>query len=607
MRVSFIKVVERRIYSLLTLLLALAFISPVKTLAADPEVALWLEILHNNGARSRLINAGSGLEDFGGVARFSTVLWQLRNEAWQLNRMARRGAPQRGVIVVSSGDNFLTGPEFNASLEAGVPFFDSIAVSRFLYDAVSFGNHEFDFGPDILADFIEGTTLYGLRFVSANLDFSGEPRLQELVNNYRIGTHRTVRWKSRLIGIVGATTDNLQSISSPRNVVANAAQPAVQAEIDALQNRGVDIIMVMSHLQNLDQDIALASQLSGVDVMIAGGSDEVLANTGDLLVPGDVPYGPYPLVATNADGKDVPVVTTGGNYKYVGRLVVGFDAHGNVVEIDHDRSLPVRVAGGSNPDAVDPDPLLEAFVVQPVADSVAGLATNVIGTSDVQLDARRSEVRSRETNMGNLVADAQLWQAIRSAADYGAPVPDVAVVNGGAIRSDELYGPGDITEQDTFDILPFADFVTIVPAIPRSQFKEIMENAVSQVLSGFGTGRFAQVAGFSMAYDADGTAQELDPDGNVVTAGTRVVDITLDDGTPIVSGGAVVPGGALNIATLDFLARGGDQYPFRGAPFTSVGVPYRQALEDYIEMAIAGTIAASQYPEGGEGRITRIN
>jgi 5'-nucleotidase len=134
-----------------------------------------------------------------------------------------------------------------------------------------------------------------------------------------------------------------------------------------------------------------------------------------------------------------------------------------------------------------------------------------------------------------------------------------------------------------------------------------MENAVSQVLRGFGTGRFAQVAGFSMAYDADGTAQELDPDGNVVTAGTRVVDITLDDGTPIVSGGAVVPGGALNIATLDFLARGGDQYPFRGAPFTSVGVPYQQALEDYIEMAIAGTIAASQYPEGGEGRITRMN
>jgi 5'-nucleotidase len=110
-----------------------------------------------------------------------------------------------------------------------------------------------------------------------------------------------------------------------------------------------------------------------------------------------------------------------------------------------------------------------------------------------------------------------------------------------------------------------------------------------------------------MVWDAAGTPQELDFDDNVVTPGTRVQSVVLDDGTPIVVAGSVVPGAALTIATIDFLARGGDQYLFRGAPFKSVGVTYQQALENHIEMTLGGLITAADYPEGGEGRITRIN
>ncbi len=82
--------------------------------------------------------------------------------------------------------------------------------------------------------------------------------------------------------------------------------------------------------------------------------------------------------------------------------------------------------------------------------------------------------------------------------------------------------------------------------------------------------------------------------------------MVLTDGTPIVSGGAVVPGPDLNVATIDFLARGGDQYPFRGAPFTNVGVTYQQALANYIVNPLAGLITATDYPFGGEGRITEL-
>jgi 5'-nucleotidase len=64
---------------------------------------------------------------------------------------------------------------------------------------------------------------------------------------------------------------------------------------------------------------------------------------------------------------------------------------------------------------------------------------------------------------------------------------------------------------------------------------------------------------------------------------------------------------SVNVATIDFLARGGDQYPFRGKPFTTLGVTYFQAVLDYLIEDLGGTVTAADYPEGGEGRITRLN
>jgi 5'-nucleotidase len=209
-----------------------------------------------------------------------------------------------------------------------------------------------------------------------------------------------------------------------------------------------------------------------------------------------------------------------------------------------------------------------------------------------------------ETNEGNLIADSLKWHAEQVAAAYGLPMPDVALQNGGGIRNNTVIPAGDITLLDTFGMVPFPNFVSMVPAIPRSQFKEILENAVSAVE--FGSGRFAQVSGFSFSWDPAGTAQVLDNDGNVVTPGTRVADVKLDDGTVIVSAGAVVAGPALNIATIDFLARGGDQYPYRGAPFTNLGATYQQALANYIEFGLSGVITAADYPFGGEGRIVKL-
>jgi 5'-nucleotidase len=388
-------------------------------------------------------------------------------------------------------------------------------------------------------------------------------------------------------------------------VVVNEVLPAVQAEVEKLEAMGVDKIIFISHLQDIEGDIALAEELAGIDVMVAGGGDELLANPGDLLVPGDEDevFGAYPQTAVDMDGNSLPVVTTSGQYFYLGRLVVDFDKWGNVIDIGND-SGPVRVAGGACDgtlpcdDAVAPDPQMQALVTAPVAAFVAELESNVIGTSAFDLDGRRSSVRSKEANEGNLIADALRWQAAQLAGEFGVPVPDVALQNGGGIRNDDIIPAGNITEKDTFDMVPFPNFVSVFPAISRDQFKEIMENTVSRAVAGDipgGTGRFAQISGFSMTWSESGTAQVLDGDGNVTTLGTRVQSIVLDDGTPIVSGGAVVPGPAITVATIDFLARGGDQYPFRGEPFTVLGASYQQALANYIVDGLGAVIDGADY------------
>ena len=559
---------------------------------------------HNNDGESKLLGAPEQ-PDFGGVARFAALVGKLRAEAEKGGR--------RGAIVVSSGDNFLAGPEFTASLRKGVPFYDALALKAVGYDAVAIGNHEFDFGPDTLADFIESFGVHGPPFLSVNLDMSDEERLAALVERGRIVSSTTVRRKGERIGIVGATTPALASVSSPRRVkvLQNVAE-LIQAEVDALSRRGVDKIVLISHLQGLAEDRALIPRLRDVDIVIAGGGDELMASDTTPLVPGDaITPDPatgeplrYPLYVKDGTGTDVPVVTTAGDYKYVGRLVVDFDRNGKVIGVDRS-SGPVRVSGVA-PDAVAPHPTVQRTVAEPVQRFVDGMASNVVAQSAVALDGRREPgVRTQETNLGNLTADALLAAGRKNAASYGVTPPDVALQNGGGIRNNSLIPAGPITELDTFSIAPFGNFVSVVPNVPRAQFKEILENAVSRIP--VADGRFAQVAGFRFEYDPDGTAQVVTDDGTVVTPGTRVRTVVLDDGTTIVENGQVVPGPALSVATNDFSARGGDQWPFRGLPFTTVGVTYQQALLTYITDDLNGRITAEDYPETGSGRITVVS
>jgi 2',3'-cyclic-nucleotide 2'-phosphodiesterase (5'-nucleotidase family) len=564
----------------------------------EEDVSLWLSLLHSNDGESKLLGSG----DSGGAARFATVVERLRSASAGFGARARTGA-----LTISSGDNFLAGPEFNASLEKGVPFYDSIALDRIGFDALTIGNHEFDFGPDVLADVIEGAPATG-PWLSANLDVSAEPALAALADGGRIAPSAVLEVGGTRVAVIGATTERLRSISSPEDVVVNQVLPAVQAEVARHRADGVDIIILSSHLQSIEEDEALAPLLSGVDIMIAGGGGELLANGDDLLQPADAedgPSRPYPVLVTDADGKQLPIVTTSGDYAYVGRLIAGFDADGELVRIN-DESGPVRVIGGDVPDAAEPDAVLQRRVVEPVRAAVDALAANVVASTEVRLSGiRAGGVRTQETNLGNLVADALLFEGRRAAAGLGVAEPVVAIQNGGGIRNNDVF-PADlasgVTELDTFRVLPFSNFVAIVPDVSRATLTAILENAVSRVE--FVDGRFAQVAGLRFTWDA------------AAPAGSRVTEVVLDDGTAIVSGGAVVDGPPVSVATIDFLVNGGDDYPFGAPSFARSTVTYQQALLNYLvapaaDGGLGGAITAADYPEvpspGDGARIDRVN
>jgi 2',3'-cyclic-nucleotide 2'-phosphodiesterase (5'-nucleotidase family) len=593
--------------------------SPLSSSRSD-EVDFCLTLLHNNDGESKLLPT-TALPDFGGIARFAALVDQLRAAAETEDAAVagpascnRPGLGKRAAVLVSSGDNFLAGPEFAASLERGTHF-DAAALDLIGYDGLAIGNHEFDFGPDVFADFLAGFRITSAPFLSANLDVSGEPRLASFASQGRIAKSVVVERKGEKIGLIGLTTPLLPSISSPGNVVASPALvAAIQGEVTALEGQRVNKIILLSHLQSVLEDLALIPQTRGLDIVVAGGGSDLLLNPNrpnTPIVPGDLPRTQvptaYPTAAIDADGRSVLLVTTEGNYKYVGRLVAGFDKQGEIVDIG-DASGPVRVAGTNVPDGVAPDPEVQARVVAPVEAFVAELAARLVATSEVALEGRRSLIRTIETNLGNLVADALLWQARERAAEFGVPLPQVALQNGGGIRNDNVIPPGPLSELTTFSILPFSNFLAVVPELPREHFKELLENAVSRVE--FSDGRFAQIAGFEYSYTTSGTAQVVNTAGEVLTPGTRVRSVTLDDGTPIVVDGVVQPGPGITIATIDFLANGGDLYPYRGVPFTIfTGVPYQLALENFLRDGLSGQVTAAAYPAtppAPPARITRL-
>lgn len=550
-----------------------------------------LTLFHNNDGESKLF----GDANFGGAAYFKTTLDELR--------VQHAGRDQ---LTVSSGDNFLAGLAFNASLASGPlgnrTYYDALALQQIGYDAITIGNHDFDFGPEVLADFV---TFYNNQggtapFISANLDFSGEANLQALADNGKIAKSTIVTKNGNQYGIIGVTTETLPNVSSPGNVTVNPVLSAIQAEVAALESQGVNKIILSSHLQAIGNELALIPQLKGIDVVIAGGGDELLLNASNARNTLAQRSGPYPLTVQDADGKNVAVVTTVGEYLYVGQLHVDFDDNGEVVNVSGD---PVVV----DKKAVSPDPVMQATVITPLTGALTAANAVEIGTTEVFLEHSEGNtngprvIRQRETNLGNLVADAFVW-AVQN-EDKGLTQGNrlLGLTNSGGIREDlDNDENGRITQGEVQAVLPFQNSMAVIGNVNVPTLIAALENAVSRIQAdGTGTdGRFAQISGFEFDYDRNRAA------------GSRILEVRLADGTKVWSINEEVSyDGLFDLATNSFLAGSGtpDGYNFgTDVTKTILSTGYADALLGYIQLGLNGVITASAYPLSGAGRINAV-
>jgi len=510
------------------------------------------------------------------------------------------------TVVLSSGDNYIVGPFMNASADPAASNLcnivkgrgDVLILNAIGIQAAAFGNHEFDDNTALVRSLLlpDGAVGYpgtAFPYLSANVVFTNDNNLKSQVTNdlleaasisNRIARSCTIAVGGELLGIVGATTPELATLSSPGGalVLTNVAAE-VQGAVDALTNAGIDKIILLAHLQQLENEIALAGRLRGVDVIVAGGSHALLAKPSDRLRTGDVRQGDYPLATNDLDGRTVYVLNTAANYRYVGRFVAEFDAGGAIV----------GVSGLSGAYATDDQGVSDAgnHAPDPVVTNVVGLLAGIIdakdgnlfGRTSVYLNGIRESVRTEETNLGDLTADANLRRGRQ--AD---PATSISLKNGGGIRDSigailseggEVVrvpppanprvgkAEGDVSQLDIENALRFNNALALV-TLTAQQLRDAMEWSVA----GSGTpGQFPQVGGMEFSFNPTNAPMTYYSSSNgtptnIAFPGERLRSLValLADGQQdlVVENGQLVgdPSRTFRMATLAFMVAGGDRY-----------------------------------------------
>ncbi|MAH63082.1 MAG: bifunctional metallophosphatase/5'-nucleotidase [SAR324 cluster bacterium] len=522
------------------------------------------------------------------------------------------------TLFVSSGDNILPGPRFYAAEQRLVKNLtgsnepghaDIVLLNEMGVQASALGNHEFDVGPGELADAIEadGSSTAQFPYLAINIDFSGDENFQIGMNGEMIGDlagkvagYAVAKIGGESIGLIGVVTPTLPFISSPYGLDVSPPPtssmkeltPIIQEAVDSLHAIGINKIILLSHMQQIEYEKELANLIKGVDIIVAGGSDTRMGDLNDRLFSNDLITDKafaenYPYETTDAEGNPVILVNVDADYKYLGRLVVTFDEKGRV-----------------QPDSIDPQVSGAYAATEEIVDLVGGIRNvgviairnavqevitrqfgNVVGYTKVYLDGRRSKVRTEETNLGNLSADANLWYANQLSEQ---PV-HLSLKNGGGIRtgigsalvppgatdySKAVYTPpvanpeaktaeGAVSEGHLRATLRFDNGLVVV-SVTAAELKDLLENGLADTAVGRTPGRFPHVAGMKFSYDSTMRPRSTSGTGQRVRS---LVTLT-SDGTvkdTIVKDGEIFgnPDRRFNLVTLNFLANGGDDYPFQ--------------------------------------------
>lgn len=389
------------------------------------------------------------------------------------------------------------------------------------YDAVSLGNHEFDFGLDSLKALTEAAEF---PILDANI-ISKETGLPYLDDN-EIFTFGDMK-----VGVFGLDTPESQTKASPKNVkdvtflAGEELYACAQAQVDFLEAQDCDYIICLSHL-GLDEEsvgnrsVDVAANVSGIDLFVDGHSHTKL------------PEG--------MDTNGTKIVSTGSYLNNIG--VVVYDGKKTEAKLVND----LFAVGGC--------PTMDEFVesFDKVVDEVY---SGKFATTLVKLDGSRSPgVRTQETNLGDFSADAYKYTAETYVKENGLDMTiDGAIQNGGGIRA--TIEAGDISMDTLYTVFPFGNTVSIV-TLTGAELLEALEASCSACPDALGG--FPQVSGIKFTLDttvpyAKGEQYPNSTYYAPANSGSRVNIET-------VGGKAFDLNATYNIAVNNFMADGGDTY-----------------------------------------------
>lgn len=404
-------------------ILLLLFILPVPSADAGQSHDLRIMYLNDFHGFAEPYRPFGSDDVLGGIAYLAGRVRQLRNE--------------KACLLLAAGD-MIQGNNW-ANLSQGQSVIELMNEMNFA--AMVVGNHEFDFGQDVLKRRIAEA-----KFPVLGANVSGLSMLRPYVIK-EVGEVN--------IAVLGIVTEDTPVSTHPKNVAGLTFFPAadtVQRYISELREK-VDIIVVLSHIGH-SADRSLAERVRGIDIIVGGHSHT------KVLAPVRV--------------DDTIIVQAWEHAKDLGVLDITVE-DGKIIKSEGHLEEIRPVSGLEDPAA--------AAIVEKYSKKVSAVLDERIGIALHDLDGEN--VRTRETDFGDFIADI-----IRNAA-----AADAAIINGGGIRTS--LKKGEIKVKDIYSVLPFDNYIVAVKLSGR-QIREALEHGVSSVE--LGEGRFPQISGLAFTY-----------------------------------------------------------------------------------------------------------
>lgn len=455
---------------------------------------------------------------------------------------------------------------------------DVAAMNLMKYDAMTFGNHEFDLGNSneghqALVDFIEAAEF---SFVSSNVDFSKDNKFTGLFSDlisskpekgqiYN-GIIREINGEK--VGIFGLTTVETKQISSPGAVQFEDYVKEAEKAVAAFKDKGVNKIIALTHIgfddnAAVDNDMNLAKEVEGIDIIVGGHTHTELK---------------APVVVKNNQTPTI-IVQAKANNEYLGLLNVEFDKNGVVVK--HNGQLIEIGKLAEDAEAVNVLKPFKEKVDKVAAEKIDVKASNALENPRTNGDDTKPSVRKNETILGNLITDGMLAKA----KQFTGKNVVMALQNGGGIRA--AIPAGEITVGQVIEVLPFGNTLAVMD-VTGTELKAAFEHSLGSYPKE--NGGFLHVGGAKVEYDSS------------KPAGGRIVSIKYKDE----SGNYVEikDSETYTVATNAFTAQGGDGFTMFRAAYdagrvTDLGLSDWENFMEHLK-------SLNTLPTSTEGRILDV-